>query len=116
MKSISIKTKAQIITQYNITADDYVAYNLAQATRQRTNLIHYHHGTALRNMSNGKKQVTTFKMLGNQYTTNHNRTKQYCLDAKWKPIPLGVFTRAMMVLRGNVHKLNPAKKAILAGI
>ena len=83
--------------------------NLPQ--RQQANLDNYHKNIPLQNLSRGKKTVITFKLLGNQYSTNLNRTAQYCLDDKWKPITMPLHHKILLVLTKRVNKLRPTAKS-----
>ena len=101
---------------YGLTSATINSYRLTMPKHQVTNLEQYHSGVILQNASRGVKQVITFKFRGNQYSSNYNRTRQYCLDDKWKPVKTSLLTKLRLIATGKVHRLNPSKKALLAGV
>ena len=55
----------------------------------------------------GVRLVTVFNFLGNQYSTNLNRTKEYSLkDSGWVVKELGFLKKMWMIKNNKVRKLN----------
>lgn len=107
-------TKAQIVSQH-LSSDQFIAYQAKMDPYQKWVVEAYHKGYILQNNS-GTKSVIVFKWRGNQYATSTTRTKAYSLDANWQLLSTSIVHKLWLVLTKRAHKLNPSKKAILAGV
>jgi hypothetical protein len=112
-----IKTREEVITQCKITTKQINAYYNEMPEYQDETLNKVFSNNLMINKSLGGKEVIALYHMGVQYTTNLNRSKQYCFDdGGWEVHP---WSECILVLYYfmwfKMRTLNPSKKAILAG-
>jgi len=116
--SYKVKTRAEVITQCKITHDDMNRYYDNMGANQQDTLLLVWENNLMINKSLGGKEVIVVYRNGKQYTTNKNRTKEYCFDdSGWELHPWNACMLAEPYVRlfKKMKVLNPSKKAILAG-
>lgn len=84
---------------------------------QKDRIEAYKDGKVLHNHSRGEKETTTFKFMGNMYTTNTQRRNKYSFDdSGWMIITTSWWYKFGQVYLGKVHKLRDCKKSLDEGI
>lgn len=115
--SKTVKTRKEVAKQCGIGPKQILDYQLNMKMNQCITLSKIKNGVMMYNNSLGEKTVYVIYKNETQYSSNKNRTKEYCFDdggwEVYKPaecILVEWFIRIFMM-----HSLNSSKKSILAG-